>query len=149
MKIFMLHSGVPGVRYYRMVLPCDQLSERFGHSIYMEDTSLDGLNQSEWQARALDPAYHEILEKLTNKCDLLLVQLIHTTAGLAVLQGIRGFHDIPIIVDVDDNIEDVPHYNRGAQAYRPNSELNAVTTKLLRIADAVTVTTEHLKGIFS
>ena len=147
MKIFMLHSGVPGVRYYRMALPCDQLSERFGHSIYAEDTDLKGLNQSTWQSRALDPQWHQALEKLIKGCDILLAQLIHTPEGLAVLQGIRDFHGIPLIVDIDDNIEDVPHYNMGARAYRPNSDLNAITTRQLQEADAVTVTTEHLKGV--
>ena len=53
MKIFMMHSLVPGVRYYRMVLPGDEMSQQFGHSIYCEDVSLEGLDQSTWQARAL------------------------------------------------------------------------------------------------
>ena len=147
MKIFMLHSGVPGVRYYRMALPCDQLSERFGHDIYAEDTSLEGLSQSDWQSRALDPQWHENLENLTRGCDLLLAQLIHAPQSLAVLKGIRAFHDMPLVVDIDDNIEDVPAYNRGAEAYRPNSDLNNITIRQLHEADAVTVTTEHLKKV--
>lgn len=147
MKIFMMHSLVPGVRYYRTVLPGDEISKQFKHSIYCEDTSLEGLNQSEWQSKALDPNFHEVLEKLMKGVDLLAAQLIHTPSGLSVLMGIRNFYKIPLVVDCDDNVEDVPHYNRGAAAYRPNSELNMVTTALIRSADAVTVTTDHLKGI--
>ncbi len=147
MKIFILHSLVPGVRYYRTVLPGDELSLQFGHEVYCEDTSLQGLDQSGWQARALDPAFHEMLEKVMKGIDVLVAQLVHTPQGLAVLEGIREEFGIPLIVDVDDNVEDVPHYNRGAEAYRPNTELSAVTTDLVETADAITVTTNHLKSI--
>lgn len=149
MNIFYLHSLVPGVRYYRTVLPGDELSLQFGHNVFCEDTSLEGLNQSEWQARALDPEFQEMLDRLMKGVNLLVAQLVHTVPGLVVLEAIRDLFKIPLIVDVDDNVEDVPHYNRGATSYRPNSELSWVTTDLLKTADAVTVTTGHLKSIVS
>ena len=149
MKIFMMHSLTPGVRYYRTVLPGDEMSKQFGHDIYCEDTDLDALNQSEWQSKALKPEFHEMLEKVMKGIDLLSAQLIHSLEGLSVLCGIRKAFNIPLIVDCDDNVEDVPYYNLGAKAYQPNSDLAGVTTELLKEADALTVTTEHLKGIFS
>jgi glycosyltransferase involved in cell wall biosynthesis len=145
----MMHSLVPGVRYYRMVLPGDEMSKQFKHNIYCEDTSLDGLDQSMWQSRALTPEFGEMMEKLLVGIDVISAQLVHTDEGICALQGIREFFNIPIVLDVDDNVEDVPHYNQGAQAYRPNSGLSLITTDLVKTADAVTVTTEHLKKILS
>ena len=86
MNIFMLHSLVPGVRYYRLMLPAKYLSQKHKHEVFLENTSLDGLNQSEWQAKALDPDYHEMLEKVMKGVDVLVTQLIHSHQGLAVLQ---------------------------------------------------------------
>ena len=144
MKIFQLHSLVPGVRFYRMTSPAKYLSSEHHHEIYFENTSLEGLEQSDWQKRALDKHFHEMLQQVLKGIDLLVTQLVHWDGAIAVLQGIKEVFGIPIVLDLDDNVENVPYYNQGAAAYRPNTNLSTVTMDMFKEVDAVTVTTEYL-----
>ena len=148
MKIFQLHSLVPGVRYYRMTSPAKHLSKKYKHDVFFENTSLDGLAQSEWQKRADDQDFHEMLENLLKGVDILVTQLVHCEGGLAVLYGISNFFKIPIVLDCDDDVENVPFYNRGSETYKPNTAITKVTSAQLRMVDAVTVTTDYLQKQF-
>jgi len=151
MKIFLLHSLVPGVRYYRLTSPARYLSKELGHDVYLESTPMGGLEQSNWQERAKDDndVFSDMLENMLPGMDLLVTQLVHSDIGIAVLHAIREKYGIPIVVDIDDNVISVPHYNRGGIAYQPNTDLLDITIELLKFADAVTTTTQYLKDLYS
>jgi len=142
----MLHTLVPGVRFYRLTAPAKYLSSEYKHEIYFENTSLDGLDQSTWQSRAMEAPFHEMLERVLKGIDLLVIQLIHCDEAFAVLEGIRERFDVPIVLDLDDNVGNVPAYNIGGGAYKLNSRIREITLETLSFVDAVTVTTKYLAG---
>jgi len=144
MRIFAFHSLVPGVRFYRLTAPTKYLSSDYHHEIIFEDTSHQGLDSSGWQTKALEETFHGVLEQLMGNVDLIVTQLVHSDAALAVLQGVRSFYGVPLVLDLDDNVENVPYYNRGSQVYTPDSGLLETTRELMDLVDAITVSTPYL-----
>lgn len=145
MNIFMLHSLVPGVRFYRLTAPAKFLSADLKHNILLEDTSNEGLASSDWQGRAMEDGFHNLLEHMLKEVDVLVTQLVHTPGALAVLEGVREFYELPVILDLDDDVENVPYYNQGGACYKPDTEVSEIIRNLMRTVNAVTVSTPYLK----
>ena len=77
--------------------------------------------------------------------DLLFMQRPFTNEQASFVQFMKNFN-IPVWVDYDDNVLEVPAENKHAFLY--NDEVRANIKQILASADAVSVTTPHLKRVF-
>ena len=61
-----------------------------------------------------------------------------------LLMALKNYR-VPVVVDTDDDVRAVRPFNPGYASYKPDSDNVAYNVKLMSIADAITVSTEHLK----
>lgn len=78
--------------------------------------------------------------------DLIIFQRPYNKTSLSLLSYIKAC-GIPIWVDYDDNLLDIPIYNEAFDIYG-DEEKDAIK-KILALADVVTVTTDELKHSFA
>lgn len=76
--------------------------------------------------------------------DLIHCGWFSSEAHLALLAAAREYGDIPILIDMDDDILSVPKYNPGFAAYHNGAEQRRISLMSLRIADAVSFSTPNL-----
>lgn len=78
--------------------------------------------------------------------DLIFMQRPFTSEALSMTVFMKNFN-IPVWVDYDDNLFEVPAENKFSNLY--NDEARSNIKQILKLADAVSVTTEALKDVYS
>jgi len=63
--------------------------------------------------------------------------------------AIRDMYHIPVVLDIDDNVQATRPYNPGYRSFHPGSPNMVWNIKSLGIFDAITVSTENLKRYYS
>lgn len=132
MRILHLNLQGGGVAEYRHFSPARALI-RAGHAVtYCENTPLpDNLEQY-----FLDNAH---------TFDVIHVGYTTDAGVLKLLAAVRNFAGLHIITDIDDDIHNVPSYNRAYTEYHGGAQERRIVIMNLRISDGVTLTTEHLR----
>ncbi len=106
-----------------------------------------------WQFDITSPEYRARifgeLDYASRIANVVVMGMIHTPAGLNLLQSIREAYGIPVVVEMDDNILSTPTYNPASEAYDPRSVYRKLCISQLREADALIVSTPYLKEIYS
>lgn len=99
-----------------------------------------------------DVHYARILNEMDSKvrlADVVVMQMCHTEAALALFHSIRDAYRIPVLVEIDDNMVSTAEYNAAHDAYAPGSDLRRIAIDQFKAADGIIVTTDHLKGVYS
>ena len=144
MNIVMLNTQGLGVGSYRHWMPAEALKRR-GHTVFYTpgiNCSLDNESLFTVLARYVDDA-----------------DVIHTgfathptyTGALAtarnyILQTAK--RNLPVIIDVDDDLLHVPSYNIGFRDYAVDGFERRAALWCIRNGDALTVTTPHLARLY-
>ena len=81
--------------------------------------------------------------------DVVIWHPVHYDYTLDFFLEMQHKHQKPFIVETDDNFIDVPPWNEGFNSYAPGSSYRRIALDTMRNADAVTVTTPHLKYTYS
>lgn len=106
-----------------------------------------------WQMDITQPEYRaRILGEMDACCrvaNVVVMGMIHTPAGLNLMQSIREAYKLPVLVEMDDNILSTPTYNPASSAYDPDSAFRKLCIAQLREADGMIVSTPYLKEIYS
>lgn len=111
---------------------------------------------AEMRNKGLDPFVITRLDELDAPIDQWLLanvkdfDVIHMgyATDLSMVELViaaRNYAKIPLIVDIDDDINNVPKYNTAFRAYHGGSRERKVAQFLLKVADMVTVSTEALQ----
>lgn len=142
----MLHMQPAGVGEYRHWAPARALARR-GHDVFwvedyasLMDSAFQTLAERHPTERLDDILMHE-----TNGADVLHVGYTTLEEHLTTFVALRRYSKAPLVVDIDDDIENVPKYNVAFKAYHGGAIERRIARATLRLADAVTVTTVPLK----
>lgn len=129
----MVHSSETGVGYYRVWQPVDMLKEQGVDARRFTDEE-GALTLAEWAP-------------LGTGMDLWITQVIDDVNALQLHKGMSMTHNIPWVVDIDDNIFDVPKNSRAYKHFYPGGMGWTLGEVCLKEADAVTVSTEQLAKV--
>ncbi len=91
----------------------------------------------------------ETLNKIGHWADLLVVGREDSSNYLSQWKGISQFFNIPLVWDTDDNVHATRPFNPGYRGYYPGAESLMWNKKMAQEVDAITVSTENLKGVHS
>jgi len=103
------------------------------------------------------PTYHrtagEILHN-ARQSDAIVFGMVHTKESLEWVEYLieirnsGNMRNVPVMMEIDDNILSVPVQNPAFAAYSPGSEIRKITERQLRISDGIIVSTPYLKNIY-
>lgn len=138
MKSTMLHSENSAVGMYRIWQPAKYL-KKMG-----------------WETALTDDEMHQMkvdgtdgMEGLARGSDIIVAQRPENIENVALFMAMRDQFQAPFVFEIDDNIYDISKSSIAYQHWYPGSPRVLVVELLMREADAITVTTENLKQLYS
>lgn len=138
MKATMLHSENSAVGFYRVWQPAKYL-KRIG-----------------WDVATVDDEMHTVkvdgengMEGLIKGSDIIVAQRPEHVENVALFMAMRDVCNAPFVFEIDDNIYDVARSSIAYQHWYPGSPRILTVELLMREANAITVTTEELKRVYS
>lgn len=142
----MIPTDTSGVNYYRMAAWAKEMRKYRNVEVAMYGFQYDTNERHPWQLEILSvPDIRERIECLIRACDLAVWQPVHYDHTLDFFNECRTKYGKSTIVETDDNYVDVPPWNEAQRSFRPGARPRAVGLQCLSMADAVTVTTPHLR----
>lgn len=143
-----------GVAYYRMFNWCNAAHKNRAGLYHMLWWDKAATETHPWEGLLEDSMRkHRILAELDEKCgqaDVIVMQMLHFKAGLDLFCAIKDrFPDTPIIVEQDDQMLETASYNPASESYRPGSYFSDIAIKQMQYADAMVVSTNYLKDVYS
>lgn len=133
MRPLIISFQTGGVSYYRAHLAAEEM-RRMGLDPYV----ITGLDE-------LDMPLDKWLLEYVKDFDVIHAGYTTNIAVIEYLVAARNYAKIPLIVDIDDDINRVPTYNIAFKAYHGGSKARKVARFSLKVADCVSVSTEALK----
>jgi len=131
MRIGVIHPQAGGVRYYRAELGVAAL-KRAGVDI-------------ELHPNAFEDRIDLWLMKHVKDYDILHTGYVINHEILKYIVAAREYAEIPFITDIDDDFMNVPAYNIAFGDYHGGSQGRRITRMMLRMSDAVSVSTPRLQ----
>lgn len=145
-----LNSGVTFWRFYNFVKAGVDNKFMDAYLLWWQKALMD---IHPWQVDVYNPEHRaRILNEMdysVKQSDVVVMGMVHTTAGIDTLMGIREMYGKPVVMEIDDNILSTPEYNPASECYGPGSELRKIAIRQMREADAMIVSTPYLKEIYS
>jgi len=135
-KIMMLPTWFGGVSWWRFEKPAEALRAA-GHEVYIPTSE-----ELQHQTKTKNP--FEWMEEKIQNYDILHVGYAADQSLPIALFKFRDKYNIPIVVDIDDDLDHVPTYNKGRSAFYPGSVHSRVVKTQLMHADGVTFSTPPL-----
>jgi hypothetical protein len=89
----------------------------------------------------------KLAERFKKKCDVLVIKYLDHRYSLDVLYSLRNIGKFKIVVDIDDNIWQIPLGNIARRDAKTFSKRAIMTIESVKAADWITVSTEPLKQI--
>lgn len=134
MRILMLDDKGVGVGYYRFTQPRDALL-RAGHSCDV--------------IRLYEMTYAESVKLLdvVKNYDIIHAGYTDNSRTVEMLVALREHAKIPLVIDIDDDVLNVPTYNQAHKSYHSGAPQRRVALLSIKIADAVCASTQHLATI--
>jgi len=137
MKVLMLPSIYGGVSWWRFEVPARALLAA-GVDVYCPT-----FKELEAQCSP-EGGLVTWLHENAAKYDLIHTGYTGVMEAAKTLFDLRDKHGIPIIIDIDDDLDHVPTYNNGWKSFRPGAFGNRIAKTQLSHADAVTFSTPPL-----
>lgn len=91
----------------------------------------------------------ELADKWKKKCDVLVMKYIEDIHTLDVIYSMAKIAGIKVVVDVDDNMWQIPFGNIARGSEKENARRGIALTESVRAADWITVSTAPLKAILN
>lgn len=91
----------------------------------------------------------ECIDEACRLADVVIWHPVHYAHTLDFFLEMQHKHQKPFIVDADDNFVDVPPWNEASNSFKAGSPFRIRALDCLRNADALTVTTPHLKETYA
>ena len=136
-------KGKPGgCGFYRIVTPFRALQEKGFPVNYAGEITKHRLFRKPESAG-------ELWGRIFGKYDIVWVNHIDTPIGIAQIFAARDYFKKKVVIDIDDDYIHVDKSSPVRRIYYPNSPATQYTLRAIEWADAVTVTTEKLKTLYS
>lgn len=150
----MVPTSNAGVSYYRMWswAVAAHRNRAFHVECLWFDYSQN--NTHPWEVDITDPKhYARIMNEMDAKvrlADVVVFQMVHTPAALNLFLTIKeAYPHIPVVAEIDDNMLSTADYNPAAAFYAPGSDFRNLAIQQFSAADAMIVSTQHLKEVYS
>lgn len=142
----MIPTDCSGVMYYRMAAWAKELRKYRNVEVAQYGFQYDINARHPWQLEMMSvPDIRDRIECLLRACDVAVWQPVHYDHTLDFFNECFQRYGKYTIVETDDNYVDVPPWNEAQSSFRPGSRPRALGLRTLQMADAVTVTTPHLR----
>lgn len=163
-RIAMIPSSTDGVNYYRLAAWAFEMRKYKNTIVDLMwfKYEIDPSRPHPWQEdmRSSDLSHQmpgltigqQIMAELDHACELADVVVWHPMFydwSLDLFLELQHRHQKPFVVDVDDNYVDVPPWNEAFHSFRNGSQYRRISLDSMRNADALFVTTNHLKDTYS
>jgi len=127
-------NNVPGaISTYRLIYPMRFLSEYYDIRYYGSDfVPKDGISTEEFY------------ENLFNDYDLVISKVTDNPQAAAMLRFFATRNNVPLVVDIDDNIWELKPDQPGYKAYEKGGQTLAIASTYVSLADAVFCSTKPL-----
>lgn len=116
-----------------------------------EYTLQEATNQDEYTS--VYRITNDIWQKM-RLADAVIFGMVHCPAALDLVESVvelrdaGNLRDVPILMEIDDNILSVPVQNPAFAAYSPGSEIRNLTERQMRRVDGLIVSTPYLRTIY-
>lgn len=137
-----------GCGHYRIIQPMTSL-QRKGFPVDIKGQILKTkftISDRHWIRKE---TADELYKRIFSEYELLYVQHLDNPHAIAQMFAARDFYKKKVILDIDDDIYHVHQSNPAFFSYKPGSEKIRFTEVAFRSADALTVSTEALKKVYS
>jgi len=91
----------------------------------------------------------EMYKRIFTKYDLMFLQHCDDPRGIAQVFGARDYFKKRVIIDLDDDYLHIDDWSPVIRHCYPGSDVERFTTRSLEFADALCVSTEELKKVYS
>jgi O-antigen biosynthesis protein len=146
----MIPTANAGVNYYRMAAWAFQMRKYRNVEAALFAFQYDMNELHPWQKDIVsNPHVRQSIDDLCEKADVVIWQPVHHEHTLDFYLEMRHRHDKPMLVEVDDNYIDVPEWSEAFHSFMAMSHYRKTSIQHLRNADALIVTTPHLKQTYS
>jgi hypothetical protein len=141
MKIMMLQTFFGGIGWWRFQVPAQAL-RALGHEVYCP--TADQLSHA--VAKCKNDPFAWLDEEMP-KHDLIHVGYSSDPSMAIALFNGRDKHNVPVVTDLDDDIDHVPPYNKGWAGFHPGSRGQKTAKTQLAHSDGITFSTEPLAQV--
>ena len=155
MIALMIHSENSAVGLYRIWMPAKYL-ETLGDTVRrLPDEGAALLNDTAQVKTTKNKTYLKNFKKygswesMADGASIVVMQRSDTLEAVPLALAIREQYNIPFVYEIDDNIYDVSENSPSYKYWHPGSGNRAIAEMAMRNADAITVSTEALKKVYS
>ena len=149
-KILFIPSDVTGVAYWRMKVWADALGRLPGVSTSLQLYSLGDQQGNPWQQEIMNnEGMRHSLVRQCSMADVIVFQKIHFRQSMELVRAIKNGLKKPVVMEIDDDILNLPPDNIASIAYRPGSDYEQHALGQMAISDAMVTTTGTLKRLYS
>lgn len=131
-----LKQQLGAVSHYRLRTPASYLQKNGFDVTLMASDYRDHFNEDDIEGSA---------KKLFSQYDIVITKLIDSPRAASLVSGTCAELGIPLIVDVDDNLFEVPESHKHYDKYKIGGGTREVAAVYLSLADAIFVSTQPLK----
>jgi glycosyltransferase involved in cell wall biosynthesis len=141
MKVLFIYTVNPGVAYYRLVCFAQKMGKLgIAHCRMFPDWNTERFLSPDWE-RNLGQNIHELEEQI-NWADVVVCQYVDSAEGFSFVQA--TMHLKPCLMEIDDNLAQVPHQFPVYEQNRPGDAQHLWSTRQMVESNAVITTTEYL-----
>lgn len=149
-RVAFIPTSNGGVNYYRLAAWAFQMRKYRNVEAGVFSFQYASNEVHPWQGDFIAvPDVREHIESLIRACDVAIWQPVHYDHTLEFFNSCRQRYGKTTIIETDDNFIDVPLWNEAHSSYRPNSRFRYTALETMIMADAMTVTTPHLKELYT
>lgn len=149
-KVAFIPTSNGGVNYYRLATWCFEMRKykNVQASLFAFQYALN--ENHPWQKDIISmPVVRAHINRLCAESDVVIWQPVYYPHTLDFFNEMRQRHGKLTIVETDDCLTDVPHWNEAFHAFGPNSHNRAIALDCMMAADAVIVSTPYLKDTYA
>ena len=142
-KPWFIGTSNAGTMYYRMY--------SFAHNMVGADVKLSGYDPSSQYSMDWDAVIRGSLKSrdelrlLASESDAIVFQAINKTMTLGLAYAFRRLFNVPVMMEIDDYVLNVPEYNTAFNSYKIDSERIKNNLIQMKEATGVIVSTPYLK----
>ena len=146
-KVLMVGSTNAGTMYHRMYKFAKYM--RFDIDTTLLNYNPDSTNDTVWeQLIKIDSELRERLYDAAKEADIIIFQALNTIISASLVKVFKDALNVPVVMEIDDYIFNIPTYNAAAESYKPDSNRLKIQKQQLQESDAVIVSTEYLKEVY-
>ncbi len=155
-KVFMNYTGNAPIAFYRMINFAKYMRKKknthIAYNNFDPNSNLTVAWESELEegGEKLETIIHD-MDMLHDISDIAIWQMSHNMVSYSLFMAYREKNHLrkPLLLEIDDDVFNVNPENVAAESYNPNSNFEYFAEMQIRNANALIVSTEYLKDMYS